>query len=100
MKIIVRSGQYKELEARQIDPKLETDAICLHTPNGHYIAFIGDEAVVYAVGCFEGTGAYKEAVFGYDWVSVAKMDTVRTTDFDGKFYMILFRKHAKARKEP
>lgn len=100
MKIFVKQGPQKELQATEIDPEYEYDQITLATPNGHYIALIGNEAVVYAVGCFEGSGAYEHALPGYKFISVEKLPVPHEApEFDGKFWMILFRTYTEKENE-
>jgi hypothetical protein len=93
MKIAVQA-EWKYIEATDMDSDTITE-ITAATPDGHYVHFHanaeGSFAHIYAVGCFQGDGAYKHALSGYKMTAIEPLKSSNSI-FTGRYVRIDFVK--------
>lgn len=93
MKILVKSEwrEYEVIELANRAPGYK-DIIVGGTPDGHYIDFVGDHAHLFAVGCYQGDGAYERSLIGFEMIGQQRINLPSRPEFDGRVVRIDFRK--------
>lgn len=93
MKILIKS-EWREYEVFELANRAPgyKDIIVGGTPDGHYIDFVGDHTHLFAVGCYQGDGAYERSLIVFEMIGQQRINLPSRPEFDGRVVRIDFRK--------